>query len=118
MPRPPNLTPEFIAECETSFDDAAEFPSEMKEGPLREFMLELWISGIVLKLALLALGCNPTFADQILFSHGQLAVGRDPWDVGDFIYEHYKAGFYPPPGEELQMASYSGRQIPMVPLPE
>lgn len=118
MPRPESLLPEFIRNCEASFDASAEIPEGMKSGTLRAFMLELWIAGIVLKEALVQSGCNETLADQILFSHGQLSVGRDPWEVGDYIYEHYKAGFYPTPGEDLLVASFSGRRLPMSPVPQ
>lgn len=117
MPRPANLDTAFVAECETSFDAADEIPTALKQSDSREFLLELWISGIVLKAALTHQGCVEVLADQILFAHGQLSVGRDPWDVGDYIYEHYKAGFYPLPGEALLQASFAGKQLPMAPVP-
>jgi hypothetical protein len=123
MPRPDTLTPEFLARAEKLFDDCPDVPDYAKKEPVRVRLLEIWIAGTVLQQGLQDRGCDPEFAQQIGFAHGQLSFGRDPWDAGEAILNAYDEGFYPPPGEELAKViaqqTFAGiGTIPLRPLPK
>jgi|GEM_PF-5244547 len=111
--RPDDMTPEFLAQCEQAFDQSAEVPPYAKRGPVRTQMLEIFTASTWLLGNLIDIGCPEALAQQICFSHGQLCLGRDPWDVADNLLGNYHKGFYPLPGQGLTDAEQNQTEAPL-----
>jgi hypothetical protein len=111
MPRPATIPASYVESCEEAFAETDALPEVLKGGENRPFFLELWISGSWLRDTLLEHECPEALSGQICFAHGQLSMGRDPWDVVDYLLEAYGKGLYPEPGEQLALESMAGAQV-------
>lgn len=99
QPRPPDLTPEKLAEYEQS---RQEWLAEEGHTLLRIPPAEIWYSGCWLKEKLLELNCPEDLAERIGWAVGQRqAANPDAWQVVYTALENYKKGEWEEPGEEL-----------------
>lgn len=122
MPRPADLTPEFLAACEAEIDT---FRRAQRLGldpgpriPDAAFYFphfrEAWICGAWLHERLRAAGCPDSQARDICFANGQrIAMSADPWAPTLHTLQRYLAGEPPDtPGDELAARLLGGEEQP------
>lgn len=118
MPRPTDVPEDFFEKSEQTFNSCEEIPAALKNGPVRKTLLEVWHSAMWLQGQLAMHGLDEDSIQEVSFAHGQMSLGRDPWDVAYALMGEHLQGRVPIPGEELAERALFGGSIPMRKVPE